>query len=133
MLSSFPSLPTDLTSSRRALVVATAAVSVTLTASSIFTFQYLRRATLREKLRKSVKSSVGKDSGWPEEMDGGVEEVGIQARLEKEALEGASRIGKPTVGDKKKFSEELIREQVSTRTLAASQFRGRSAEKGVGG
>ena len=66
-------------------------------------------------------------------MDGGVEEVGIQARLEKEALEGASRIGKPTVGDKKKFSEELIREQVSTRTFAASQFRGRSAEKGVGG
>jgi len=47
-------------------------------------------------------------------MDGGVEEVGIQARLEKEALEGASRIGKPTAGDKKKFSEELIREQVSS-------------------
>ena len=64
-------------------------------------------------MRKSVKKSVGPDGGWPEEMDGGVQEVGVQAKLEKEALEGARNIGRTGGGERKKFSEELIREQVS--------------------
>lgn len=123
---SFPTLhlPAAVASaSPRTLITTSVVLSSTLTALTLLSYQTLRRKTLREGLRKDVQLSLDRDAyalhpdgGFPEPdgrdaallADGGVQELDG-----RDGLAGGSSLERRTGGgSKKKFSEELIREQV---------------------
>lgn len=113
------SLPTSVSSaSPRTLITASVVLSSTLTALSIVSFQALRRKSLRESLRKDVALSLTKDDlriqhdGYPEPDGRDAQLLADGGIMQVDGRDGGSDAAGQTGGKKKKFSEELVREQV---------------------
>jgi hypothetical protein len=113
------SLPSSVSSaSPRTLITASVVLSSTLTALSIVSFQALRRKSLRESLRRDVALSLTKDDlriqhdGYPEPDGRDAQLLADGGIMQVDGREVGSDAAGQAGGKKKKFSEELVREQV---------------------